>query len=149
MEKNLWGDFFGKKKEMINSPKKILDLQADEFNNRSHGYGIICSVTSSFEEQVTSWVALGAPFGESEQKEKYFVLKMQLSVPALDNYTIVVLSVKYLISTIYPCQIKDVISSGSWEEVKDEAEFTERLQAILSSEEMTQLLTNLVSQLSD
>ena len=74
---------------------------------------------------------------------------MQLSVPALENYTIVVLSVKYLISTIYPCQVKDVISSGSWKEVKDEAEFTKQLQTILSSQEMSQLLTNLVSQLED
>lgn len=149
MEKNLWGEIFGKATKNINSPKKILDLQADEFNNRSLQYGIYCSVTSSFEEQVVSWGALGAPFGENEQKEKYFVLKMQLSVPALENYTIVVLSVKYLISTIYPCQIKDVISSGSWKELKDEAEFTKQLQTILSSQEMSQLLTNLVSQLED
>lgn len=149
MEKNLWGEIFGKVPEIINSPKKILDLQANEFNIRSQRYGIYCSIISSFEEQVASWGALGASFGENEQKEKYFVLKMQLSVPSLENYTIVVLSVKYLISTIYPCQVKKVISSGSWEEIKDEAEFTKQLQAILNSEEMSQLLTNLVSQLED
>lgn len=45
--------------------------------------------------------------------------------------------------------MKNVISSGSWEEIKDEAEFTKQLQAILNSEEMSQLLTNLVSQLED
>lgn len=149
MEENLWGTIFDNSQNLIIAPKKILEEQADEFNKRSQQLGIICTITHSFEEQIASWKELGIPFGEPEQKEKYLVLKMQLSVPELDNYTFVVLSVKYFVSKIYPSQIKNLISDGSWETVQSEDEFRGRLKAILSSKEMRQLLINLKSQLFD
>lgn len=149
MEENLWGTIFDNSQNLIKAPKKILEEQADEFNKRSQQLGIICTITHSFEDQIASWKELGVPFGEPEQKEKYLVLKMQLSVPELDNYIFVVLSVKYLVSKIYPCQIKNLISDDSWETAQSEGEFKGRLEAILSSKEMLQLLINLKSQLFD
>lgn len=148
MAENLWGDIFDNPQK-VKSPKKILDEQADEFNKRSLRAGIICSVTSSYEEHVASWMDMSSPFEESEQKEKDLVLKMQLAVPQLDGYTIVVLSAKYLVSTIYPCQIKDLLSNEAWVEVKSEDDFVKKLKDILNSENMSRLLTNLLSQLSD
>lgn len=149
MEDNLWGEIFVDNQKRIKSPQKILDEQADEFNKRSQKIGIVCTITRSFEEQMTSWRELGVSFGEPEQKEKYLVLKMQLTVPELDNYTFVVLSVKYLVSKIYPCQIKDLVSDGLWKTSQSEDEFKQQLKAILSSTEMSRLLTNLKSQLYD
>lgn len=148
MAENLWGDFFDNPQK-VKSPKKILDEQADEFNKRSLRAGIICRIIMSYEDHVASWMDLSSPFEESEQKEKDFVLKMQLSVPKLDDYTIVVLAAKYLVSTIYPCQIKDLLSNEAWVEVQSEDDFVEKLKAILNSENMSRLLTNLLSQLSD
>lgn len=99
MEQNLWGDLSIAKNNLVKSPKKILEEQADIFNTRNNW--IICSVMTSFEDHDVSWLDMNNPFEEAEQKEKDLVLKMKLTVPSLNNYSIVILSAKYLVSTIY------------------------------------------------
>lgn len=147
METNLWGDIFNKKDKLVNSPKKILEEQANEFNKRTQD--IVCSVTYSFEEPTASWASMNSPFEESEQKEKDLVLKMRLSVPGLNNYSIVILTVKYLVSKIYPCQVKNLLKDDNWVDAATENDFVSLLKNILVSPEISKLLTNLVSQLHD
>lgn len=147
MEQNLWGNFSFEGKNLVKSPKKILEEQADIFNTRNNW--IICSVMSSFEDHDISWLDMNNPFEEAEQKEKDLVLKMKLTVPSLDNYSIVILSAKYLVSAIYPCKLKNLIANGEWKEVDSEKSFNEELKAILMSADISKLLTNLYSQVND
>mgnify|MGYP000020703568 FL=1 len=147
MEQNLWGDLYIAKKNLVKSPKKILEEQANIFNTGNKW--IVCSVTSSFEDHDVSWLDMKNPFEETEQKEKDLVLKMKLTVPSLNNYSIVILSAKYLVSTIYPCKLKNLITNGEWKEVSSEDSFNEELKAILSSNDVSKLLTNLYSQMDD
>lgn len=104
---------------------------------------------SSFEDHDVSWLDMNNPFEETEQKEKDLVLKMKLTVPSLNNYSIVILSAKYLVSTIYPCKLKNLITNGEWKEVSSEDSFNKELKAILSSTDVSKLLTNLYSQVND
>ena len=147
MEKNLWGDVPFDAKNLVKSPKKILEEQADIFNSRNQW--IICSVMSSFEDHDVSWLDMNNPFEEAEQKEKDLVLKMKLTVPSLNNYSIVIISAKYLVSTIYPCKLKNLIKNEEWKEVDSEESFNKELKAILSSADVSKLLTNLYSQMND
>ena len=147
MEQNLWGNLSFEGKNLVKSPKKILEEQADIFNTRNNW--IICSVMSSFEDHDISWLDMNNPFEEAEQKEKDLVLKMKLTVPSLDNYSIVILSAKYLVSAIYPCKLKNLIANGEWKEVDSEKSFNEELKAILMSADISKLLTNLYSQMND
>ena len=147
MEQNLWGDLSIAKNNLVKSPKKILEEQADIFNTRNNW--IICSVMTSFEDHDVSWLDMNNPFEEVEQKEKALVLKMKLTVPSLNNYSIVILSAKYLVSTIYPCKLKNLITNGEWKEVDSEKSFNEELKAILMSADISKLLTNLYSQMDD
>ena len=77
MEQNLWGDLSIAKNNLVKSPKKILEEQADIFNTRNNW--IICSVMTSFEDHDVSWLDMNNPFEEAEQKEKDLVLKMKLT----------------------------------------------------------------------
>lgn len=147
MEQNLWGNLTFEGKNLVKSPKKILEEQADFFNSNNNW--IICSVMSSFEDHEVSWLDMNNPFEEAEQKEKDLVLKMKLTVPSLNNYSIVILAVKYLVSKIYPCKLKNLITSGEWKEVDSEDSFNEELKAILKSADISKLLTNLYSQVND
>lgn len=147
MEQNLWGNLTFEGKNLVKSPKKILEEQADFFNSNNNW--IICSVMSSFEDHEVSWLDMNNPFEEAEQKEKDLVLKMKLTVPSLNNYSIVILTVKYLVSKIYPCKLKNLITSGEWKEVDSEDSFNEKLKAILKSADISKLLTNLYSQVND
>ena len=147
MEQNLWGNLTFEGKKLVKSPKKILEEQADFFNSNNNW--IICSVMSSFEDHEVSWLDMNNPFEEAEQKEKDLVLKMKLTVPSLNNYSIVILTVKYLVSKIYPCKLKNLITSGEWKEVDSEDSFNEELKAILKSADISKLLTNLYSQVND
>ena len=147
MEQNLWGNLSFEGKNLVKSPKKILEEQADIFNTRNNW--IICSVMSSFEDHDISWLDMNNPFEEAEQKEKDLVLKMKLTVPSLDNYSIVILSAKYLVSAVYPCKLKNLIANGEWKEVDSEKSFNEELKAILMSADISKLLTNLYSQMND
>lgn len=147
MEQNLWGNLTFEGKNLVKSPKKILEEQADFFNSNNNW--IICSVMSSFEDHEVSWLDMNNPFEEAEQKEKDLVLKMKLTVPSLNNYSIVILTVKYLVSKIYPCKLKNLITSGEWKEVDSEDSFNEELKAILKSADISKLLTNLYSQVND
>ena len=147
MEQNLWGNLTFEGKNLVKSPKKILEEQADFFNSNNNW--IICSDMSSFEDHEVSWLDMNNPFEEAEQKEKDLVLKMKLTVPSLNNYSIVILAVKYLVSKIYPCKLKNLITSGEWKEVDSEDSFNEELKAILKSADISKLLTNLYSQVND
>ncbi len=147
MEQNLWGNLTFEEKNLVKSPKKILEEQADFFNSNNNW--IFCSVMSSFEDHEVSWLDMNNPFEEAEQKEKDLVLKMKLTVPSLNNYSIVILMVKYLVSKIYPCKLKNLITSGEWQEVDSEDSFNEELKAILKSADISKLLTNLYSQVND
>ena len=104
---------------------------------------------SSFEDHDISWLDMNNPFEEAEQKEKDLVLKMKLTVPSLNNYSIVILSAKYLVSAIYPCKLKNLIANGEWKEIDSEKSFNEELKAILMSADISKLLTNLYSQMDD
>lgn len=147
MEQNLWGDLFIAKKNLVKSPKKILEEQANIFNTGNKW--IVCSVMSSFEDHDVSWLDVSNPFEEAEQKEKDLVLKMKLTVPSLNHYSIVILSAKYLVSRIYPCKLKNLITNGEWKEVSSEDSFNDELKAILMSADISKLLTNLYSQVND
>ena len=147
MEQNLWGDLFIAKKNLVKSPKKILEEQANLFNTGNKW--IVCSVMSSFEDHDVSWLDVNNPFEEAEQKEKDLVLKMKLTVPSLNHYSIVILSAKYLVSRIYPCKLKNLITNGEWKEVDSEKSFNDELKAILMSADISKLLTNLYSQMDD
>lgn len=147
MEQNFWGNVSLKEIKLVNSPKKILEEQANIFNTGNKW--IVCSVMSSFEDHDVSWLDVNNPFEEAEQKEKDLVLKMKLTVPSLNNYSIVILSAKYLVSTIYPCKLKNLITNGEWKEVSSEDSFNKELKAILSSTDVSKLLTNLYSQMND
>lgn len=147
MEQNLWGDLFIAKKNLVKSPKKILEEQANIFNTGNKW--IVCSVMSSFEDHDVSWLDVSNPFEEAEQKEKDLVLKMKLTVPSLNHYSIVILSAKYLVSRIYPCKLKNLITNGEWKEVDSEDSFNDELKAILMSADISKLLTNLYSQMDD
>lgn len=147
MEQNLWGDLFIAKKNLVKSPKKILEEQANIFNTGNKW--IVCSVMSSFEDHDVSWLDVNNPFEEAEQKEKDLVLKMKLTVPSLNHYSIVILSAKYLVSRIYPCKLKNLITNGEWKEVDSEKSFNDELKAILMSADISKLLTNLYSQMDD
>ena len=147
MEQNLWGDLFIAKKNLVKSPKKILEEQANIFNTGNKW--IVCSVMSSFEDHDVSWLDVNNPFEEAEQKEKDLVLKMKLTVPSLNHYSIVILSAKYLVSRIYQCKLKNLITNGEWKEVDSEKSFNEELKAILMSADISKLLTNLYSQMDD
>lgn len=147
MEQNLWGDLFIAKKNLVKSPKKILEEQANIFNTGNKW--IVCSVMSSFEDHDVSWLDVNNPFEEAEQKEKDLVLKMKLTVPSLNHYSIVILSAKYLVSRIYPCKLKNLITNGEWKEVDSEESFNQELKAILMSADISKLLTNLYSQMDD
>ena len=147
MEQNLWGDLFIAKKNLVKSPKKILEEQANIFNTGNKW--IVCSVMSSFEDHDVSWLDVNNPFEEAEQKEKDLVLKMKLTVPSLNHYSIVILSAKYLVARIYPCKLKNLITNGEWKEVDSEKSFNEELKAILMSADISKLLTNLYSQMDD
>lgn len=147
MEQNFWGNVSLKEIKLVNSPKKILEEQANIFNTGNKW--IVCSVMSSFEDHDVSWLDVNNPFEEAEQKEKDLVLKMKLTVPSLNNYSIVILSAKYLVSTIYPCKLKNLITNGEWKEVDSEDSFNKELKDILSSAGVSKLLTNLYSQMND
>lgn len=147
MEQNFWGNVSLKEIKLVNSPKKILEEQANIFNTGNKW--IVCSVMSSFEDHDVSWLDVNNPFEEAEQKEKDLVLKMKLTVPSLNNYSIVILSAKYLVSTIYPCKLKNLITNGEWKKVSSEDSFNKELKAILSSTDVSKLLTNLYSQMND
>lgn len=147
MEQNLWGDLFIAKKNLVKSPKKILEEQANIFNTGNKW--IVCSVMSSFEDHDVSWLDVSNPFEEAEPKEKDLVLKMKLTVPSLNHYSIVILSAKYLVSRIYPCKLKNLITNGEWKEVSSEDSFNDELKAILMSADISKLLTNLYSQVND
>lgn len=147
MEQNLWGNVSLEENKLVKSPKKILEEQANYFN--ANNEWIVCSVMSSFEDHDVSWLDMKNPFEETEQKEKDLVLKMKLTVPSLNNYSIVILSAKYLVSTIYPYKLKNLITNGEWKEVSSEDSFNKELKAILSSTDVSKLLTNLYSQVND
>lgn len=129
------------------SLQKILEEQANIFNTGNKW--IVCSVMSSFEDHDVSWLDVNNPFEEAEQKEKDLVLKMKLTVPSLNHYSIVILSAKYLVSRIYPCKLKNLITNGEWKEVDSEKSFNDELKAILMSADISKLLTNLYSQMDD
>lgn len=146
-ENNFWGKIPNENLCKVKSPKRILEEQADNFNKISRS--ILCTIISSFEEPVLDWNSMNTPFEEEGQLEREYVVRMKLQVPSLDNYTILILTVKYQISQIYPCTIKNHLTNDSWEILENQDQFESKLKKILNSTEMLKLLGNLCSQLND
>jgi len=146
---SLWAKPNEAELNQVKSPKRMLEEQADLFN-QNNKVGIVCEIPVSFEKETFGWLEMvNSPLAETKDIEQDCVAKMKLSVAALGKYSIVVLAAKYKVSSLYPCEIKNVLEDDDWEKCQDQKEFADKMKDILSSESMSKLLTNLLVQLQE
>lgn len=70
-----------------------------------------------------------------------------ISVPALQNYKILILSLHFSYLEIYPVKLKNAIADNQIIECKSEDEFKIALQNILTSERVQKVITALLVQI--
>lgn len=127
MSKNdLWGDI--KEVKLPGNPKKILKEQADAIGEK------------------TKYVISGKVLGRSDlvKGKPSFQAALIIVARRLDNYTYELLSTSYPLE-MYPLNLYSFPHKLSYE-CNTEEEFIERLQEILSSEEVMKTIAALVSQ---
>lgn len=128
--KNLWGDLsLG---ETIRTPYIILKEQASILTEATNGL-LIAEVRK--EQKI------------AKIKSEYdFNCVLDIKVPAINNYSISVVTIKYPV-TIYPAKIYRYIQNSVEGKVcKNEEELEENLEAILSSQEVRRIVSGLLSE---
>ena len=73
--------------------------------------------------------------------------RLYISVPALQNYKILILSLHFSYLEIYPVRLRNTISDNQIIECKNEDEFKTALQNIFTSEHVQKIITALLVQI--
>lgn len=121
-EKHLWGNL--ENIATVRTPKEILSEQA------SHLY-------------IATGYKLQGQIRERSSGSK-FLVSLDIVAPALDNYSYEVLRAIYDLD-VYPVNVRDV-ANGKDYEVKNEKEFLDVIEKILSSPEVHKVISVLISQ---
>lgn len=120
---NLWGSL--KDVEIVRTPKTILKEQAQILSEETQGI-------------------LVGHVSESEYGGGNFSVTLEIQVPAINNYTYEVLNVRHNID-VYPAEV-NATRPFLQQRAEDEGEFIRLVEEILSSNEMRQVVSRLLSQ---
>ena len=120
--KNLWGDL--KDLETVRTPKTVLKEQAQILTEATDGI-------------------LVGDVRESEIRGE-FLIYLEIKVPALNNYTYTVMSVRHSID-MYPARVNAEKPNVS-QVCDNEEDFTGVVETVLSSDEMKTIVSRLLAQ---
>lgn len=131
--KNLWP-----KIESIaeDSPIRILKEQADLFNTQMKG---LLKCTLKREARSDSIFDLSYDY----------IASLNISTPALKDFSLRLIEVKYLVAEIYPCGVIDCIAERyhkTEQKAKDAKDFNYILKSILNSHKVKNALQNMLAQ---
>ena len=139
-EQDLWGEIPVKK---IETPKDVLIEQANIFNKKFEGK-LACEVREGYEDP-DPWDSI---VSTAKEKEKRIVLKFYLSAPSLNKYKLLMLKVSYFATKIYPCDLENNMSElPKTEKCNTVDEFKQKLKGVLGSNDVTEAISNLFSQI--
>lgn len=146
MEDSMWGAIGA---SSIETPNAILQHQADIFNSNMEHLGLMCylnistNVNQSTEMPWSAHDAIDDP-SDDDSKNKT-TIKMLINARDLNNYTIAVARVDYLMTGIYPCKLESLLTDVSTE-CQDSKSFMEALRKILSSKQVSDVISALLTQ---
>lgn len=138
MEESLWN--FGETINII-LPKSILKQQENFFNSKMQQHSLFCEVKESFDMNFNPWL----PESAIEENDKTMVLTLEINAPSLNNYAIEILKVKYKISSIYPCELCNILDSNTLQ-CSNSEQLILGVKSILSSAEVGKLIGILLAQ---
>ena len=124
--KSLWGDLTDI--EIVRTPKEVLNEQANALTEATKGV-LVGSVTV-------------------REVPPKFIYDLDVSVPALNNYTYTILTITHEI-TLYPVRVTVAVTTRArFETCENEEEFVHFLENLLSSKDVRFILSRLLSQAS-
>jgi hypothetical protein len=135
-KKNLWGEL--PSSETQRTPYTILKEQASMLTEITNGL-LVGEVKRSSEVDAFSEFTLG-------KQSQSFVAYLRIQVPSLNNYTYSVVRIQYPIR-LYPVLVKSLAVEDFHRECSSEEEFENALGQILSSQEVKQVISALLTQI--
>ena len=123
--KNLWGDLPLEK--TIRTPYIILKEQASILTEATNGLLIGSVIKENWNSDAGSSASL-----------------LKVTVPSMDNYSVSIVRIEYLI-TIYPSRICNLVKNSTSKEVYTEEDLTDQLGEILSSGEVRKIVSSFLS----
>jgi hypothetical protein len=135
-KKNLWGEL--PSSETQRTPYTILKEQASMLTEITNGL-LVGEVKRSSEVDAFSEFTLG-------EQSQSFVAYLRIQVPSLNNYTYSVVRIQYPIG-LYPVLVKSFAVEDFQLECSSEEEFENALGQILSSQEVKQVISALLTQI--
>lgn len=145
-EKKSWADV---EPLNIKTPQILLEEQARIFNERFPDGRMRCLIEKAFRESGMNPFDREDWFNsekEAFKAEKNLVVKMLISVPLLDSYTVQLLKVSYKISQLYPCELINSIK-GTTENCQSEEAFVASLELLLRDESVSKVIATLLAQI--
>ena len=137
----MWEDL---KPASIESPNNLMKTIANELN-RITREAIVFSVEHNVYRDYSDITSM---LDDSTDDNSRRVIRLKLSVPTLNAYTLSLIRVVYDVKTVYPCEVTDIISESNISAASSD-DLGVKVRGILNSEKVKTIVSNLWAQAKD
>ncbi len=137
----MWEDL---KPASIVSPVNLIKEIANELN-RVTKEAIVFFVEHNVYRDYSDITSLLEDSSDDNSKR---VIRLKLSVPALNAYTLNLIRVVYDVRTVYPCEVADIIGENNVSAESSKV-LGDRVREILNSKKVKDIVSNLWAQVRD
>lgn len=143
---NIWDNI---NPSQVRLPKTILSDLVTPFNQKELA-GLYFDIFLKTEE--ADILSLWSPNTDKEEVDEAlnnkFFLRLYLKAPKLNDYTLLVLRIRYSIEKVYPCVVEDVVNNKEYN-CADADALKSKLIDIFTAGSFKEMLSNIIAQASE